>query len=426
MSFLGISQYLSILQPVVGLVLVVMGFILLRRQADPAVKLLIAWGGLWVLGGHWRAFTALYFRSTSGLPPAWFNVVSSIELVGGRLFLFATAFYAVWRLWSASGNRPNSSAYRHRGSTRPRESPCSTAPFPSSASGASQPLLCCIMGLSNLLGRRHATLQYDLVVSDMDGTLLRDDKTLSARTVRAVRRFEEAGGRFTIATGRGLAAMQRFLEQLQTRTPLLLLNGCLGYDPVTGHDIFRHELPRPVLETVWPTLLEHGLDLVVHGPRRGLIRGMNEIIAEHLVLDGITVDEVPDMSPANLSAVVKILTIGEPPVLDRAEAAIVAAGAPVQLVRSHPKYLEVLPPEGGKGHALTTLLEHLQIPVERSVAVGDFLNDLEIVQTAGLGVAMANAHPGLKAVAGWETLSNMEDGVAAMLEALVEGRPIGP
>lgn len=268
-------------------------------------------------------------------------------------------------------------------------------------------------------------MQYTLVVSDMDGTLLRDDKSISARTVRAVQRFEAAGGRFTIATGRGVAAMARYIEQLQTRTPLLLLNGCLGYDPVTGEDIFRHELPRPAIEAVWPILLEHGLDIVVHGPRRGFIRGMNEIIAEHLMLDGITVDEVPAMSPANLSSVVKILTMGEPPVLDQAEAAIVAAGLPVQLVRSHTTYLEVLPPEGGKGRALTALLEHLDIPVAQSLAVGDFLNDLELVQTAGLGVAMANAHPGLKAVAGWETPSNMEDGVAAMLEALVEGRPVG-
>jgi Cof subfamily protein (haloacid dehalogenase superfamily) len=260
----------------------------------------------------------------------------------------------------------------------------------------------------------------------MDGTLLRDDKTISDRTIRAIARFEEAGGRFSIATGRGLAAMERYIEQLQTRTPLLLLNGCLGYDPVTGTDIFHHELDREVLEAVWPILLAHKLDMVVHGPRRGMILGMNEIIAAHLVHDGITVDAVPGMSPANLSSVVKILTIGQPPALDVAEAALLAAGVPVKLVRSGTNYLEVLPLAGGKGHGLTSLLAHLEMPVAQSIAVGDFLNDLEIVQTAGLGVAMANAHPRLKAVAGWETLSNMEDGVAAMLEALVEGEPVGP
>lgn len=269
-------------------------------------------------------------------------------------------------------------------------------------------------------------MQYNLVVSDMDGTLLRDDKSISERTLRAVQRYEAAGGRFTVATGRGLAAMERYINDLKTRTPLILLNGCLGYDPTTGADIFAHAIPRATLEQVWPILLEHGLDLVVHGPRRGLIFGMNDVIAEHLVLDGITVDEVPGMTPANLPTVIKILTIAEPEVLDRAEAAIKAAGVRVQLVRSHTIYLEVLPLTGGKGTGLTTLLEHLQIPVAQSLAVGDFLNDLEMLRTAGLGVAMANAHPEVKAVAGWETLSNMEDGVAHLLEALVEGRRIGP
>lgn len=259
----------------------------------------------------------------------------------------------------------------------------------------------------------------------MDGTLLRDDKTISPRTVRAVQRFEEAGGRFTIATGRGVQAMARYNAQLQTRTPQLLLNGCLGFDPVTGADLFRHDLTREALEAVWPILSAHSLDLVVHEPRRCLIFGMNDIIAEHLRVDGITADLMPEMSPANLDTIVKILTIGEPTVLDRAEAAIREAGLPVQVVRSHTTYLEVLPPAGGKGRALTTLLAHLEIPVAESLAVGDFLNDLELVRTAGLGVAMANAHPGLKAVVGWETLSNMADGVAALLEALVEGRPVG-
>lgn len=259
----------------------------------------------------------------------------------------------------------------------------------------------------------------------MDGTLLRDDKSISDRTARAVQRFEQAGGRFTIATGRGVAAMERFMQHLKSRTPLLLLNGCIGYDPVTGDDIFRHELPRPVLEQIWPILVEHGLDIVVHGPRRGFIRGMNDVIAEHLMLDGITVDEVPAMSPATLTSVVKILTMGAEPVLDRAEAAIVAVGVPVKLVRSHTSYLEVLPLSGGKEEALKALLRHLQVPVEQSLAVGDYLNDVEMLQTAGLGVAMANAHPDLKAVARAQTLSNMDDGVAVLLEALVEGRPVG-
>jgi len=259
----------------------------------------------------------------------------------------------------------------------------------------------------------------------MDGTLLRDDKTISPRTKAAIRRFEAAGGHFSFATGRGVEAAERFFRELELQTPLVLLNGSLLYDPVHDRDLMRHPLDPQAVAAVWPILEEGGLDIVVHTNRRGAVRTMTDRIAEHLVLDGITVDVRPDLGPHNAGTMMKILTIGDESQLDRAEAAIVDADLPVKLVRSHETYLEVLPPVGGKGAGVRALLEHLGIPRERAVAVGDFLNDLDLLAEAGLGVAMANAHPGLRAVAQRETLSNMEDGVAEVLDALLAGREVG-
>ncbi|HEY8345686.1 MAG TPA: HAD family hydrolase [Symbiobacteriaceae bacterium] len=268
-------------------------------------------------------------------------------------------------------------------------------------------------------------MQYQLVVSDMDGTLLRHDKTVSERTVQAIRRYVEAGGRFTVATGRGVESVSPYVKALGLRTPLLLLNGCLVYDPVQDSDLFCCYLTREAMEQVWPILLDCGLELIVHGPRRAMVLRMNEVVEEHLRLDGIRAEVRPDMAPANAGTVVKILTIGDPVNLDRAEAAIRQQGTDVKLVRSHPTYLEVLPPAGGKGLALQALLRHLGLPRSRALAIGDYLNDLELFQKAGLGVAVANAHPEVKRAADRWTASNEEDGVAQVLEALVEGRPVG-
>lgn len=268
-------------------------------------------------------------------------------------------------------------------------------------------------------------LTYPLVVTDMDGTLLRNDKTISERTRAAILQFEAAGGRFTIASGRGVAATAKYVEELRLNTPLLLLNGCLLYDPVTGQDLVCHQIEAPALAAVWPILEANRLHIVVHGPRRGIIRAWTPEIAEHAQLDGITFDVVPDLGPHNAGTVVKVLTIGEPADLDRAEAAILAAGLPVRTVRSFAIYLEVLPPEGGKGSALTELLAHLQMPKERALAVGDWLNDLDLLAAAGTGVAMENAHPGLKEAADRLTASNEDDGVAQVLEAIVAGTPVG-
>lgn len=268
-------------------------------------------------------------------------------------------------------------------------------------------------------------MEYTLVVSDMDGTLLREDKTVSERTLTAIRRFEEAGGRFTVATGRGVAAATPHIRMLKLKTPLLLLNGCLLYDPVTGGDILCRQLSREALEKVWPILKANGLEMVVHGPRQGVTLRMNETVEEHLRLDGIKVEVRPDLGPHNAGTVVKILTIGEPAALDLAEQSIRESGAATRLVRSHPIYLEVLPPDGGKGSALRALLAHLDLPGSQSLAVGDYLNDMDLLAAAGLSVAMGNAHPEVKQAASRWTASNEEDGVALLLEALVEGRPVG-
>lgn len=263
------------------------------------------------------------------------------------------------------------------------------------------------------------------MVSDMDGTLLRDDKSISPHTMAAIRRYEAAGGRFTVATGRNVEAAGQHTGKLGLRTPLLLLNGCLGYDAATNQDLFCRGLSRPLVEAVWPALVQHPVEVLVHGTRRAMTREVNDRVAEHLRLDGITVDVRPDLAPAHTGDVVKILTIGEADVLNSLEATILGAGLPIQLVRSHPQYLELLPPEGGKGTALVSLAEHLGIPRERTLAVGDYLNDLEMLRAAGLSVAMGNAHPTVKQMADRWTATNEEDGVALLLEALVDGRPVG-
>lgn len=85
----------------------------------------------------------------------------------------------------------------------------------------------------------------------------------------------------------------------------------------------------------------------------------------------------------------------------------------------------MLSPEGGKGNALVTLAAYLGIPHERTLAIGDFLNDLDMLQAAGMSVAMANAHPTVKQIAQRWTASNQDDGVAFVLEALLAGRPVG-
>lgn len=101
-SLLQISQLLSVIQPAVGLVVTVMGIILIRRGADPGVKVLTAWGVFWILASLWGMYTESLFKATvPSTPSDWMNVVSGVLTVGGYLGRLATALYALWRFWQA-------------------------------------------------------------------------------------------------------------------------------------------------------------------------------------------------------------------------------------------------------------------------------------------------------------------------------------
>jgi Cof subfamily protein (haloacid dehalogenase superfamily) len=268
-------------------------------------------------------------------------------------------------------------------------------------------------------------MAYRLFLSDMDGTLLRTDGTISERTRKAVERFTRAGGYFTLATGRSVESVAPFIRQLDIRVPVILLNGSLLWDPNTGTDLARLDLPPETVAQVWAPLLDHDVDFLVYGPRQAVSRTRTERVAQHLMKDGMACTFDPDLRPETAGPVLKILVIGGAAVLDELETALRATSAAVRLVRSEASYLEILPPGGGKGSLLPALLAYLSVTAAEALAVGDYLNDLDLLAAAGLGVAMANAHPQVLRQAQRWTGTNEEDGVAELLEAILAGQPVG-
>jgi Cof subfamily protein (haloacid dehalogenase superfamily) len=118
----------------------------------------------------------------------------------------------------------------------------------------------------------------------------------------------------------------------------------------------------------------------------------------------------------------KMLIIDEPETLDRlADELRTVFGSSLHITKSKPHYLEFLHPEATKGHALSYLAKHYRIPQEQTMAIGDSWNDHEMIQVAGLGVAMGNAVASLKQIADYITRSNNEEGVREVIEQFVLG-----
>lgn len=258
-----------------------------------------------------------------------------------------------------------------------------------------------------------------LLVSDMDHTLLDEDARLSRENLEAIRAFVGRGGLFTVATGRAPAAIRVFPELLPCiNLPAITGNGGQVVDLADGDKVLRSwVLPleiRPLVAGVLERFPEmgavayHGLDSFFSFRVTPLVEGLVE--KERRPAPLCTVEASPQ--PWN-----KVLMTEDHAYLEEVcrwlDPRLSGLG---RTVFSEDTYLEILPLGVSKGTALAYLLEREGIDPAEVVAIGDAPNDRELLERSGTGVAVANAAPELKAVAGAVVCSNAHHAVRACLE----------
>ncbi|MEV0586399.1 Cof-type HAD-IIB family hydrolase [Nonomuraea sp. NPDC050310] len=257
-----------------------------------------------------------------------------------------------------------------------------------------------------------------LVATDLDGTLLDSARQVSPRTRAALQRAAAAGAQIVIITARPPRNILAIAEQAGVGGLALCSNGALRYDltaktvtaasplePATVgklRDLLREALPDPLfaIETGHGVLMEPGYPVLVpeDAPNRRHVADLwaeTEPVAKLLVrCEGHTSDELFTAATAAVGELAEITYSGISSVL------------------------EISAPGVTKATALAALCAELGIAPEQVVAFGDMPNDLAVLAFAGHGYAMANSHPSVLAAIPRHTLSNDEDGVAAVLETL--------
>ena len=230
-----------------------------------------------------------------------------------------------------------------------------------------------------------------LLAADADGTLLTDDKRILDKDKAAICEFCEQGGLFTIATGRGVAFARPVVEELSLAIPAVIFNGAAVYDYSRDCFLWQCTLPKAAKEYIllfkerFPTL---GIE-ILRG-REVYVASTNARVERHALLSGVptrcSIQEVPP------DGWIKTLLVDEPEIIDEV---IKFAGSQniesLHLVRSAPMFYEILPHGVNKGSALSKLIELTGISGRRVAAVGDFMNDLEMIQMADIKIAVANA-----------------------------------
>ena len=263
-------------------------------------------------------------------------------------------------------------------------------------------------------------MKYKLVVTDIDGTLTNGRRLISERTKQAVLRFHEMGGIFTLATGRIEDSTRDYYEELRLQTPVILYNGAKIVNLYHNQCLYEENLDDQHAKEALGVVKDFPCNALVYFEGKAYVSKINSVIDEYMIKDNISCIETGDLLSWLKGTPTKILIIGSSEdFLPIKEKLNLKCDTKPNMVNSEETYLEILPIGISKGNALVKLSEMLNIPLEQTVAIGDNLNDLEMVARAGLGVAVENAHPGLKKVAKYVTKSNDQEGVAEILEKII-------
>jgi len=263
---------------------------------------------------------------------------------------------------------------------------------------------------------------YDLLVCDLDGTIVDGTMALDPALVGAFKRAAGLGLLITIATGRMPQSAERYCVELDIRAPAIYYNGALIRDPAGGSDLLAHQLPRGILAQVLEVFANAPAHPIFFRDEALYCLEATPFIRQFCADEGLRANVIPDpVEFLHLGGFVKGLFIGHPRdlALLRADLELVV-GDGARLVRTAERYLELLPAGVSKGAALHRLAAHLGVPMERVVAVGDHHNDIEMIRAAGLGVAMPHAPEAVRAAAD-RVAPTLDDG--GLLRLLAEVMP---
>ena len=267
-------------------------------------------------------------------------------------------------------------------------------------------------------------MQYSMIVLDLDGTLVDSNKKISQRNKQALQKAIQKGVKVVLASGRpvkGVLPMAKELELDKHNGCILAFNGGRIIDVTTEKCLFEVDLPEGYLQKVYDLSRKCNIGLMTYEGNDKLITvDDNKYIQLELRVNQLERIVPKDIIKYVTFPVAKYLLAGEPKDVEKAEPLFKEMlGKELNVFRSDPFFLEVLPLGIDKAYGLKKLVEILGIKREEVIACGDGYNDITMLQFAGLGVAMENAMEQTKAAADYITLSNDDDGVAEVIEKFI-------
>lgn len=258
----------------------------------------------------------------------------------------------------------------------------------------------------------------ELVAIDLDGTLLTSGKAVTTRSQRVIRALVNQGVKVIIASARPPRSIANTYKLLGLNTCVVCYNGALIYDPPVKEVLFHRQIAEALAQEVIDLARQTYPDVAV-----------SVEVLDHWYTDGITTEYETETSrqfkPDRLGPidtwldqdVTKILLLGPAPHITEIRTKLKRmCRSRLATTQSEPHLLQIMSAGVSKGTAFRFVCDYYNVPTQRTIAIGDAPNDLDMLKQAGVGVAMASAPEPVKRAADYVTAHNDDDGVAEALE----------
>ncbi len=267
-------------------------------------------------------------------------------------------------------------------------------------------------------------MEYKIIALDIDGTLTTSQKEITPRTRYALIEAQKMGKKIIIASGRHPIGIRDIAGDLlldRYGGYIMAFNGGKIIDCMTGQTIVSKDFPKEYLSDILGVLKESNLTVHTYDDSKiitgGTLNDYSNIERDILKMEMVVVDDFITAIPKSIN---KLLLSGEPTEIDRYNEILARRyDGLLDVYKSAPYFLEIMPFGITKGSMLPQLLEKLSLNREELVAMGDNYNDMTMIGYAGFGVAMGNAEEDVKKIADYVCESNDDDGVAKTFEKYI-------
>lgn len=269
--------------------------------------------------------------------------------------------------------------------------------------------------------------QYKVLALDIDGTLTNSKKEITPRVFDAVRRLQLKDIPVLLVSGRPEKGIEHVANELEFKDYggyVLAYNGGKIVNKRTGEVILNQTVPKDMVIPVCQYVKDKDVALLTYRGDEIITEKPEDVyVLKESHITHMAVKRVDNFMAEMTYPINKFLITGEPDYLEKLVEEMTEEFSPrLNIFRSEPFFIEVVPSGIDKALSLSKLLAMFNLSKENLVACGDGHNDVTMIDYAGMGVAMANACDDVKKVANFITTSNDEDGVALAIEKLFEGK----